>query len=213
VTNAGITCAPIQPVFANAGGGGGGDFSSTCPAGTVAVGLDGRSASTYVYQARTICAPMPVLNTATTPDSWSLARGQGLYYANAVGSTTSGTPYSLQCPAGQYVIGINAYTGTRVDYMNAICGTFSLSAGAVTRTQNSNTTNTSTGGGSLNTMICPGNGVVTAIRGRNGALFDSVAIQCTQVTPACDATPSFGYDAFALSINQALADNSTRTFT
>ena len=44
--------------------------------------------------------------------------------------------------------------------------------------------------------------------------MDSVAIQCTQVTPTCDATPSFGYDAFALSsINQPLADNSTRTYT
>ena len=212
VVTAGITCAPIQPIFNNAGGGGGGDFSSTCPTGTVAIGFDGTSRDSYVDRLRTVCAPMPVLNTATTPDSWSLTRGQGVYFGAATGSGGT-TPYDLQCPAGQYVIGINANAGSRVDFMNAICGTFTLSGGVVTRTQQGNTGNTNTGGGGLNVMLCPGNGVVSAIRGRSGSWLDAVAIQCTQVTAECDATPRFGLDVYNLTgMSQPLADFATRTY-
>ena len=114
-----------------------------------------------------------------------------------VGSNTSGqygggggSAFSDVCPSGQVVVGVNLRTGGRVDRIQAVCGTISLSTTTTTvpysysvATGTGSTLSTHGGsGGSPVSYRCPANQMVSGIFGREDSEMDAIGVNCSTLS-------------------------------
>jgi cysteine-rich repeat protein len=196
-----VTCGPVTPVSPWYGTDSGTRFVGSCAAGQVALGMFGRSANSWVYRVGPLCGTVAnAYRSDTTPPSYGLTRGRatssnGASVVNGTETSTSGSgsPYSLACPAGQFMVGIAANVGGRVDFASARCAAYTHNGTSLVRGTITQTANTSTGGGGPVSYDCPGNGVVTGILTRQtsgSAHADAISVRCGQVSASC-ATDSY----------------------
>jgi hypothetical protein len=104
------------------------------------------------------------------------------------GDTTTGTPFSDSCPAGQVLIGIGGSTGQWIDSLYGVCGTLGLTTSttttpytyAVTITSGTTLPTRGTNGGTDTTWLasCPANEAVVGIAGNSGIAMDQLVLSC-----------------------------------
>jgi hypothetical protein len=111
-----------------------------------------------------------------------------------VGGNTSGqygggggSSFSDACTSSQVIVGINVRAGSRVDRIQAVCGTISMSTNTST-TPYSYSVSTGVGstlgthggsGGTAYSYLCPANQMVSGIVGRQASAMDAIGINCS----------------------------------
>ena len=92
---------------------------------------------------------------------------------------SGGLAYNLSCPDGRVLVGVHARAGTVVDGVRGICRPVTAQ-GAWTGSE-SVTPTAGGGGGNAVTRRCPTNYAVSAFQGRQGAILDQIALECTRL--------------------------------
>lgn len=103
-----------------------------------------------------------------------------------------GSAFSDVCPSGQLVVGVNVRTGGRVDRIQAVCGTISMSTNTSTTpyrysvATGSGSTLAARGGtgGTAVSYRCPANQMVSGIFGRHASEIDAVGVNCSSLSVA-----------------------------
>jgi hypothetical protein len=120
--------------------------------------------------------------------------------AAATGSTFGGgggTAFTLDCPAGRALVGIDGGSGSGLDRISPVCAAVSISTDTGTspdytyRVTTGVSSAAGTAGGTGGTAFvdrCPANELVIGIRGRSGTEVDQIWFQCGRVTVTRDAS-------------------------
>ncbi|RYZ43715.1 MAG: hypothetical protein EOO71_02330 [Myxococcaceae bacterium] len=150
------------------GGSGGTAGSIACAAGYVAVGIYGRAGS-LVDRLGLICA---ALNT-----DGSL----GYQYNSGTAGGTGGYDYSLQCPAGQAVVGFHGRSADKVDRLGVYCS-------GVVNWRNTGTIQFTSGtaggsGGSAFSDVASAAYVVTSVQTRAATVVDQIRGITSYINP------------------------------
>ena len=126
--------------------------------------------------------------------SHSTAMAQNLI--GPVGSSSGGTAdYSISCPDGEYLVGLDLRTGWYVDNIGLICARFDAGGNMITDTFDDNGDGNAdvddsvvTGGGTASTtLLCPNNSVINQFGGRDGAYVDALGARCVNTDGTGDA--------------------------
>ncbi|MEO7084667.1 MAG: hypothetical protein ABI442_11235 [Gemmatimonadaceae bacterium] len=144
--------------------------------GLTTSGFSAVDASTMTGDFNIASAPASASLTlsATTPSGTSSPFPFNLYFDGSAPLQTGpsngdsgGSPYSLDCGAGEFVTGLNVRGGSNVDALQVVC----QSIGPAAREFGSPTTTAAVGGGggSPSTLSCPANYVMTGLTGRIGS--------------------------------------------
>lgn len=188
------------------GGGGGSDFTRTCPVAHVLVGYGVRvvenrdwgcgflgaiaccgSSSRRIGEIQPICAPISVRWTGT---DYAVRTGVPQVNLGHEGSNTchmDGIHYDM-CPENQVVIGMTGRFGSNVDQLRLQCasvtatggpGAWSTSVGSVSHTT---PVRGHTSNGSAFTFPCPAGRVGARFAGRSGDRIDRIRLDCATVT-------------------------------
>lgn len=146
------------------GGTGGAASSKECPANYVAVGIHG-SAGDIVVSLGLVCR---YLNNDGTLGAW--------YYTSATTGAYAVTPFDIQCPNGQVVVGVHGRSATFLDALGLSCAT---PYNWMTNSGVESTTVTAGGtGGYAFSDICPSQYVVRKLNLRSWDLIDQEQAVC-----------------------------------
>jgi hypothetical protein len=147
-----------------AGGQGGSDFSLSCNANEVMVGVTGR-AGWVVDRLAALCQAV---------DSNGAPAGATRQTAAAGG--TGGNAFTLRCPAGQAVAGIQGRAGQMVDRIQVSCRrvTGGTTTGAVTWIAAAG----GNGGSAFGAHPCTGDRPAKSLVGRAGSAIDRIRLGC-----------------------------------
>lgn len=113
-----------------------------------------------------------------------------------VGSASGGLEdYSVDCPDGEFLVGLNLRTGWYVDNIGIFCARFDAGGNTISNTLDVNEDgdpdlddSVVTGGGTqTTTQLCPGNSVINQFGGRDGAYVDALGARCINTNGTGDA--------------------------
>lgn len=154
------------------GGAGGSPFSLNCPSGQIAVGLSVR-AGNNIDQIRLRCAPI----TNVGVNAYSLFAQTGGISLSAAAGGNGGTASTLACPGTFGLKGVSGRVG------NGGSGVIDQIRGNCRKLLSTASVNTLTRGRALSgsvtfALTCPGDTVVTGLRGRAGSLIDRIQLAC-----------------------------------
>ena len=154
------------------GGTGGSPFSINCPSGQISTGLSVRAGSN-IDQIRLRCAPV----TNVGVNAYSLFAQTGSVTLSAAAGGNGGTASTLACPATYGLKGVSGRVGNGgrgvIDQIRGNCRKL-LSTASV----NTVTRGRTLGGSITFALTCPGDTVVTGLRGRAGSLIDQLQLVC-----------------------------------
>ncbi|ATB28676.1 hypothetical protein [Melittangium boletus] len=150
------------------GGSGGAASSKECPANYVAVGIHG-SAGDIVVSLGLVCR---YLNNDGTLGAW--------YYTSATTGAYTVTPFNIQCPAGQVVVGFHGHNNNFLDSLGLSCATPNnwMSGSGV---EFSTVKVGGTGGGYEFSDLCPPQYVVRKLNLRSWDLIDQAQAVCNSL--------------------------------
>jgi hypothetical protein len=170
-----------QTTAPTGGSGGGGPFTETCPAGSVLIGLKGRSGG-GVDSLAPVCAELFLESSPGTPELVYRARWRNPVVGTSHGGGGGGD-FDDRCPQDDVLSAITGRSGVEIDVVQINCVRISVARGAsgweVTRTPSfTGPTRGGSGGGDFR-RECPadrpaGMGIVL----RTGTRVDQLALTC-----------------------------------
>ncbi len=165
--------------------GGGTPFDDECPAGAAVYRINGNVGGN-IDRLQVHCAQMEqAVDNAVVPHTYAITAGMTTMLGTHGGNVT--TPFDVQCPANEFVIGIDgeASNGGLHD-LTLHCAEFSISGepGAVVVSHGPITTVSVSGAnsGAVYSDILAEPLVVSSLRGRAGAWVDAIGLGESEVT-------------------------------
>lgn len=134
-----------------------------------------RCGSGRLFASTLILAFSCLVGTQSQAGSWhSTELGKTTALQNTI--LSAGGYKNLQCPQGEYFVGMEIRSGMLIDAMQAECASLGPNGehGELHRTQAAG----NLGGGNPRTLRCPSGQVITAFKARAGEFIDQVSFAC-----------------------------------
>ena len=118
-------------------------------------------------------------NTTVEPYTYGFARGNDTYVETGCCGGTGGTTYQDDCPAGQFVYGLDIRADTLTRGITVKCASPGMSGTTFTRTAGTTlTARGATSGYTFSPDACPGTQFGSGLQLRSGSLLDAIGLNC-----------------------------------